>query len=113
GLYLSAIDPVETAILVGLIPDAASATTDILNTVQQMLARGEILPEKLAHTFRFEYLTDSSNFIPGALLHSGTAAAIGGVSIRTIAFWLLFAGFAVKLPIVPVHTWLPDAHVEA
>lgn len=25
----------------------------------------------------------------------------------------LFAGFAIKVPIVPFHTWLPDAHVEA
>lgn len=32
------------------------------------------------------------------------------------AFWLMlgfFAAFAVKLPVVPVHTWLPDAHTEA
>ena len=32
------------------------------------------------------------------------------------AFWLmlgLFVGFAVKLPAVPLHTWLPDAHTEA
>ena len=29
------------------------------------------------------------------------------------AFLLLFIGFAVKVPSVPVHTWLPDAHVEA
>ncbi|MEX2174553.1 MAG: NADH-quinone oxidoreductase subunit M [Pirellulaceae bacterium] len=29
------------------------------------------------------------------------------------AFLLLFIGFAVKVPLVPVHTWLPDAHVEA
>lgn len=28
-------------------------------------------------------------------------------------FWALFAGFAVKVPIVPLHTWLPLAHVEA
>lgn len=28
-------------------------------------------------------------------------------------FVLLFIGFAVKLPIVPVHTWLPDAHSDA
>lgn len=28
-------------------------------------------------------------------------------------FALLFIGFAVKLPIVPVHTWLPDAHSDA
>lgn len=28
-------------------------------------------------------------------------------------FVLVFVGFAVKLPIVPLHSWLPDAHVEA
>jgi len=28
-------------------------------------------------------------------------------------FLLLFIGFAVKLPIVPLHTWLPDAHGDA
>ncbi len=34
-------------------------------------------------------------------------------SIGWWAFLLLFIGFVVKLPAVPVHTWLPDAHVEA
>ncbi|MCA9163179.1 MAG: NADH-quinone oxidoreductase subunit M, partial [Planctomycetales bacterium] len=29
------------------------------------------------------------------------------------AFLLLFVGFVIKVPSVPVHTWLPDAHVEA
>ncbi len=28
-------------------------------------------------------------------------------------FWFLFIGFAIKVPIFPFHTWLPDAHVEA
>ena len=28
-------------------------------------------------------------------------------------FWALFIGFAVKVPMWPVHTWLPDAHTEA
>jgi NADH-quinone oxidoreductase subunit M len=35
---------------------------------------------------------------------------------RTAQFWLFiafFASFAVKMPMWPVHTWLPDAHVEA
>jgi NADH-quinone oxidoreductase subunit M len=30
-----------------------------------------------------------------------------------LIFALLFVGFAVKVPIVPLHSWLPDAHVEA
>jgi NADH-quinone oxidoreductase subunit M len=28
-------------------------------------------------------------------------------------FWAFFAAFAVKVPMFPVHTWLPDAHTEA
>ncbi|HEX3654629.1 MAG TPA: NADH-quinone oxidoreductase subunit M [Pirellulales bacterium] len=36
-----------------------------------------------------------------------------GLTLQWWAFVLLFIGFAIKVPIVPVHTWLPDAHVEA
>jgi NADH-quinone oxidoreductase subunit M len=32
---------------------------------------------------------------------------------QTLLFFALFAAFAVKVPMWPVHTWLPDAHVEA
>ncbi len=32
---------------------------------------------------------------------------------QTCIFLALFAAFAVKVPMFPVHTWLPDAHVEA
>jgi len=28
-------------------------------------------------------------------------------------FWAFFASFAIKVPLVPLHTWLPDAHTEA
>jgi NADH-quinone oxidoreductase subunit M len=30
-----------------------------------------------------------------------------------LIWWLMFIGFAAKLPAFPFHTWLPDAHVEA
>ena len=36
-----------------------------------------------------------------------------GQSLQWWAFLLLFIGFVIKVPAVPVHTWLPDAHVEA
>ncbi len=34
-------------------------------------------------------------------------------ALPAYTFWLFFLGFAVKVPIFPFHTWLPDAHVEA
>jgi NADH-quinone oxidoreductase subunit M len=34
-------------------------------------------------------------------------------ALQITAFILLFIGFAIKVPTVPFHTWLPDAHVEA
>jgi NADH-quinone oxidoreductase subunit M len=36
---------------------------------------------------------------------------IGG--LQTLLFLAFFASFAVKMPMWPVHTWLPDAHVQA
>ena len=35
------------------------------------------------------------------------------MSVQTLLFFAFFAAFAVKVPMWPVHTWLPDAHVEA
>ncbi|MCZ2153649.1 MAG: NADH-quinone oxidoreductase subunit M [Bryobacterales bacterium] len=40
------------------------------------------------------------------------AAPLGGVW-GWFVFWGLFFGFAVKVPMFPFHTWLPDAHTEA
>ncbi|MFA5704305.1 MAG: NADH-quinone oxidoreductase subunit M, partial [Advenella sp.] len=40
-------------------------------------------------------------------------AAKLGYTPQVLIFIALFAAFAVKVPMWPVHTWLPDAHVEA
>jgi len=34
-------------------------------------------------------------------------------NFQIVMFLFLFVGFAIKVPIFPFHTWLPDAHVEA
>jgi NADH-quinone oxidoreductase subunit M len=34
-------------------------------------------------------------------------------SVEWWVFWAFFVGFAVKVPMFPFHTWLPDAHTEA
>ncbi|HEX9398686.1 MAG TPA: NADH-quinone oxidoreductase subunit M [Anaeromyxobacter sp.] len=36
-----------------------------------------------------------------------------GMDFSKVAFIGLFIGFAIKIPMFPFHTWLPDAHVEA
>ena len=36
-----------------------------------------------------------------------------GATVQTLLFFAFFAAFAVKVPMWPVHTWLPDVHVEA
>ncbi|MBA4178468.1 MAG: NADH-quinone oxidoreductase subunit M, partial [Leptothrix sp. (in: Bacteria)] len=35
------------------------------------------------------------------------------LNAQTLLFFAFFAAFSVKVPMWPVHTWLPDAHVEA
>jgi NADH-quinone oxidoreductase subunit M len=55
------------------------------------------------NTFNLVTLADQSK-------HLGPLTSTG----FRYACWLgLFIGFAIKVPIVPFHTWLPDAHVEA
>jgi NADH-quinone oxidoreductase subunit M len=34
-------------------------------------------------------------------------------TVKAIAFWAFVVAFAIKVPVWPFHTWLPDAHTEA
>ena len=52
-----------------------------------------------AESFAIEYLTANS----GVIVHSTQLLIFGG----------MFLGFAIKVPMFPFHTWLPDAHTEA
>jgi len=113
ALYVSVIDPVETALSLGLAASPSSVTPEIIAQVQQMLQDGLIASQDLVRTFSMLAMTDSGNFIPGTVLDILSQASLMGVSVRLLAFLGLLIGFAVKLPAVPLHTWLPDAHVEA
>ena len=59
------------------------------------------------YTFNMLAMMNAANFQPGSLL------AGLGTYWRHLAYIALFIGFAIKVPIFPFHTWLPDAHVEA
>jgi NADH-quinone oxidoreductase subunit M len=67
----------------------------------------------LTHSFNLLHMTDAVNYIQHSILHPETGWMIGAHTARWWAFLFLFIGFAIKLPAVPFHTWLPDAHVEA
>jgi NADH-quinone oxidoreductase subunit M len=58
-------------------------------------------------TFNMLAMMNPENYEAGSIL------AGFDTTWRYVAFIALFIGFAIKVPIFPFHTWLPDAHVEA
>jgi NADH-quinone oxidoreductase subunit M len=43
----------------------------------------------------------------------GLPITLSTSTVKTIAFWAFTIAFAIKVPVWPFHTWLPDAHTEA
>ena len=64
---------------------------------------GSVEPTTGLHSFDLTILADQAVHLD--LLKNTT--------IRWLCYLGLFIGFAIKIPLVPFHTWLPDAHVEA
>src|SRR5207244_3892532 len=56
--------------------------------------------------------TGSHTFDMLDLARQGSAGAFGR-GFQNLAFLGLFLGFAIKVPMFPFHTWLPDAHTQA
>jgi len=113
GLYFSVIDPAETAVAAGLVNDASQVNSQVIGNIQQLLADGKINDSDKVHTFNMLCMMDIKNYVPGSIFHTASGILFFGNSVRILAFLLLFIGFVIKLPSVPFHTWLPDAHVEA
>jgi NADH-quinone oxidoreductase subunit M len=65
------------------------------------------------------YMDAGTTDIPTLLAHEFSSAPLqlAGMTIaggaQLLMFLAFFASFAVKMPMWPVHTWLPDAHVQA
>jgi len=71
-------------------------------------------PATGAHTFNMLHMMDPQNYVAGSFFaQEANAHGVLGVPARWVGFIVLFVAFAIKVPIVPLHTWLPDAHVEA
>lgn len=113
GLYLSVVDPVETAVQMGLINSASDITPQIISQIQSLLAEGELPSQSIVHTFDLRFMPDQGNYVSGSWLNIFSENKVSGISLRSLSFIFLMVGFSIKLPVVPFHTWLPDAHVEA
>ena len=61
----------------------------------------------------FESATYNGGVVDFSFAAVNSAMNLTGAEFQAIVFALLFFGFMVKMPSVPFHTWLPDAHVEA
>jgi NADH-quinone oxidoreductase subunit M len=59
-------------------------------------------------TFNILEMMNTDNFTAQGIL-----SPFNPSNLRFIAYIALFIGFAIKIPMFPFHTWLPDAHVEA
>ncbi|MBC7913991.1 MAG: NADH-quinone oxidoreductase subunit M [Pyrinomonadaceae bacterium] len=66
-----------------------------------------------SHTFNMLHMMNPANYTAGSIFSLAANQEIFGIPARLLAFAVLFIAFAIKVPIVPLHTWLPDAHVEA
>ncbi|MBI3070849.1 MAG: NADH-quinone oxidoreductase subunit M [Deltaproteobacteria bacterium] len=53
------------------------------------------------------------NLMDLAYANSWSTASLLGMDFAKVIWVALFIGFAIKIPMFPFHTWLPDAHVEA
>jgi NADH-quinone oxidoreductase subunit M len=57
------------------------------------------------------FMAGKSAFDMVALSQAGLAGR--GIQLLPVIFLLIMFGFSVKLPVFPLHTWLPDAHTDA
>lgn len=65
------------------------------------------------YTFDLLAMMQPNNFVADSILSLQANTILWSLPLRHWAFLALLLGFLIKLPAVPVHTWLPDAHVEA
>ena len=72
-------------------------------SANETLADGSVV-----FTFNLLALMDPTNYTTDGLL-----SPLNPDNWRFAAYIALFVGFAIKIPMFPFHTWLPDAHVEA
>lgn len=112
--------------MIGIWGDKGERTIPVFNTVVKtriyasikffiftLFGSAFMLLGFLALYFRSgDHLGDNTFDIP-ALIELGASGSFGNNTFTFLVFGAMFLGFAVKVPMWPLHTWLPDAHTAA
>jgi len=114
--------------IINISDDSANADAKFTPSARADLALAQWLQSDDSLAARFKQATQNSDAAEDAQLHTFNILALQqmgqhtdlfdkeilfGKSLQWWAFILLFIGFVIKVPSVPLHTWLPDAHVQA
>jgi NADH-quinone oxidoreductase subunit M len=86
-------------------------TAKITQTTVDLLAGNKAASAMVANTLQQAAANGTGNFNILYLQAIGSVMPMG--TMQVLLFFAFALGFAIKVPMFPFHTWLPDAHVEA
>lgn len=104
---------VRSRIVAGVDPALTGAAKETALETQAKAVEAIHSKEFPQHTFNILAMQQIGQHTDQYLTPIQGIPLVPAVPLQYWAFILLFIGFAIKVPSVPLHTWLPDAHVEA
>ncbi len=94
-----------------LLTQDTALTAKITQATVDLLAGNKAASAMVANTLQQAAANGTGNFNILYLQAIGSVMPMG--TMQVLLFFAFALGFAIKVPMFPFHTWLPDAHVEA
>jgi NADH-quinone oxidoreductase subunit M len=92
----------------------SALTTKVTQATISLLAGNEKALEMVNSTVQHATQNGTGTFSIPYMQAIGSVMSLGPVgTVEVLLFFAFALGFAIKVPMFPFHTWLPDAHVEA
>src|SRR4029079_10425147 len=89
----------------------ASLTAKIVPATVDMLAGNTPAVDMVMNSFHSATPNGTGSF--NIIFMQALGSVMGLDKVQVLLFFAFALGFAIKVPMWPFHTWLPDAHVEA
>src|SRR5207247_2782776 len=86
-------------------------TAKVTRATLDLIAGNPRAGEMVWNTFQTAVQNGTGNFSIVFMQNVGSFLPMG--TLQVLLFFAFALGFAIKVPVWPFHTWLPDAHVEA